>query len=354
MHPEVAPSNDTQPLKIVDIREEVPNVKTYFLQTKDITPLPYKAGQFLTFVFSRHGREERRSYSISSSPAAGEPLAITIKRVENGAHSRWLIDHARIGDELMGTAAAGVFTLPGNIEAYPQLFFFAAGIGITPILSLIKELLFSDTPTRIVLYYSNRSHTATAFKETLLRLQEQFSDRFKIEWLFSDAKNLLRARISKNNIRQLLHQYLEVAPGELLCYICGPEDYRWMLNLLLEEAGVPTYNIRKEIFVPGRMPVPSLPPDTEPHVVTILRGNEHYELKVQYPETILSAAKKAGIRMPYSCEAGRCASCIVQCTAGKVWMAYNEVLTENDLRHGLTLTCTGYPIGGDATLTIPS
>ncbi len=351
MDKDILPGDQLIPLRISSIREEAADVKTFFLETDDAA-LTYKAGQFLTFLFNRSGRQDRRSYSISSSPAAGDPFAITVKRVENGAHSRWLTDHAQAGDMLNCTGAAGLFTLPDRLSDYLQIFFFAAGIGITPIYSMIKELLYGNAPVHIVLYYSNRSQSTAVFYEELIALAGQYKSQLDIVWLFSDAKNLLRARISKANMHHLLQEHLRISANQLLCYICGPEDYRWIISLLLEEAGVRSANIRKEIFLPGRMPVPSPPPDTAPHRVTIRMNSNEYILNVQYPETILSAAKKAGIRLPHSCEAGRCASCIVSCKAGQIWMTYNEVLTAGDLQKGLALTCTGYPVHGDVVLAV--
>jgi len=339
-----------QRLVITAIREEAPQVKTFFLEAEDRQDIPYQSGQFLTFLFHRLGKEERRSYSMSSSSLPGDPLAITVKRVANGAHSRWLIDAARVGDVLRTTGASGLFTLPADIQRYKQIFLFGAGIGITPLYALLKTILKEHEGIQVVLVYSNRSTADTVFYNELNNLQETYGLRLQIEWLFSQSKHLLRARLGKWLFPVLFRQYLQAAPGEVLCYICGPTAYRWMTALSLEEAGIPSENIRKEAFINDRPAMVVLPPDRQQHTVTI-RFKEHtYTLPVQYPDTILSAAKKAQIPLPYSCEAGRCATCIAHCTNGNVWMSYNEVLTEADLAKGLVLTCTGYPIGGNVTL----
>jgi ring-1,2-phenylacetyl-CoA epoxidase subunit PaaE len=112
-------------------------------------------------------------------------------------------------------------------------------------------------------------------------------------------------------------------------------------------------NIRKETFIIQGKPVPkSDPPDKEAHLVAIQYGDENYQLSVQYPDSILQAAKKQNIILPYSCETGRCGNCVAKCIEGKVWLSYNEVLTEKDLQNGLTLTCVGHPINGDVVLKI--
>src|SRR5438128_1919211 len=123
-------------VRIAAIREETPDCKTFVLDTAGAGLLQYRPGQFLTLVFAGKNGEERRSYSISSAPALREPLAITVKRVENGAYSRMLLDHARVGDELTVIGPSGFFTLPDEEHPWKRLFFIAAGSGITPVYSL--------------------------------------------------------------------------------------------------------------------------------------------------------------------------------------------------------------------------
>jgi len=163
-----------QRLVITAIREEAPQVKTFFLEAEDRQDIPYQSGQFLTFLFHRLGKEERRSYSMSSSSLPGDPLAITVKRVANGAHSRWLIDAARVGDVLRTTGASGLFTLPADIQRYKQIFLFGAGIGITPLYALLKTILKEHEGIQVVLVYSNRSTADTVFYNELNNLQETY------------------------------------------------------------------------------------------------------------------------------------------------------------------------------------
>ena len=342
--------NVPAPLVIVAIHEDAPYVKTFTLAAKDGIMPPYKAGQFLTFSFLSGTKEERRSYSVSGSLQHGDLLAITVKRVENGAFSRWLIDKARVGDILQSTGIAGLFNLPETITD-DNLLFFAAGIGITPVYALLKELLVTTISTKATLIYSNRNEEEAVFRKELLDLERASDGRLTIEWVFSNNKQLIRARLTRFLMEELLRKYMQ-DPLNTRCYICGPGDYRWLVQLLLEEAGVPLKNIRQEIFITERNLVLQAPPDKDRHRVTICIGASVYVLDVQYPDTILMAAKKAGIPMPYSCEAGRCSSCAARCTDGKVWIAYNEVLTERELQQGFILTCTGYAVGGDVAITL--
>jgi ferredoxin-NADP reductase len=340
-----------KPLQIAGIKEETPGVKTFILQPLGNT-LSYISGQFLTFVFNHHHMEGRRSFSISTSSVLNEPLSITLKRIENGAYSRLLIDRATIGDILYTTGAAGLFTLPADIAIRKQLFFLAAGIGITPIFSLLKTALHSCQHLQIVLIYSNRNREETVFYDELLALQLQYADRLKIEFLFSNVFNLARARLSKWLLPTLIDEYAVIPKHDILYYICGPFAYMRMAIISLEEQGVPAENIRKENFDSVTQVPHVLPPDAECHQVSLFINGMQYQLSVQYPQSIVQAAKKLAIPIPYSCETGRCGSCVAVCTQGHVWMSYNEVLTGADLVTGKVLTCTGYPVGGDIVLVI--
>ena len=338
-------------LIIKEIISETADTKTFILAMReDEDHFNYLPGQFLTLVFKARQGEERRSFSISS--ALNEPLSITVKRIDNGAYSRLLFDKASVGDELQTIGASGFFVLPKEIKAYKQIFFFAAGSGITPIFSLIKTLLFKNEDISIVLIYSNRNAAAAIFYNELKELQQRFANRFKIEFLFSSAINLARARLSKWLIDILLKEYKTAGNADTLFYLCGPYEYMRMTTIGLLVNGVSEQNIHKEDFVPLKLEVKELPPDINAHLVSIELNGTIHPIKVQYPDTILKAAKSAGLQMPYSCEAGRCGSCVALCKSGKVWMSYNEVLMDEEISKGLVLTCTGYPISGDVLLQI--
>lgn len=314
-------------------------------------PVRYTAGQFLTFVFQHHHKEARRSFSILSNPEVGEPLSISVKRIENGVFTRYLIDHAKEGDVLYTTGAAGLFTLPEETAAYEQVFFFAAGIGIVPVMPLLKQVLFK-TGKNAVLVYSNREQDEVVFYQELTELQTDFGDRLRIEFLYSNAFKLTRARLNKALLPQLVDEYARTDKDRMLFYTCGPFDYMRMVILGLEEYGAKQEQIKKENFNVYLPVLRAEPPDKKVRRVRIDAGEDVYELNCGYPETILQAARKQGIQIPYSCEAGRCGSCVATCTEGKVWMSVNEVLTDKDVANGLVLTCVGYPVNGDVQIEL--
>jgi ferredoxin-NADP reductase len=335
-------------LQVTAVISETEDAKSFELSVLGGWDAHYEAGQFITFVFKKEDKEDRRSFSFSSSPALDEAMRVTIKRIPNGEYSRQLIYHLKKGDILTSSGISGYFRLPGEYANTRQLFFLAAGSGITPIFPLIKTALYS-TSLAIVLVYSNRSERDTIFYKDLLQLQIQFDERLKIEFLFSHIPHVHKSRLSKSLLNALLDQY-KIPLQQTLFYICGPANYMLMAAISLITAGVPEENIRKENFNTRKHTIKPVPPDTTMHHVKLTINSSTYKFPVQYPDTILSAAKKLNIHLPYSCEAGNCGSCSATCTKGRVWMAYNEVLMDDEISKGNVLTCQGYPVEGDVVI----
>ncbi|HSI90920.1 MAG TPA: ferredoxin--NADP reductase [Adhaeribacter sp.] len=341
-----------QKLTISKIREEIPGFKTFTFAEENTANLNYEAGQYLTLVKQTAAGEIRRSYSITSAPTLSEPLTIGVKRVVNGIFSRFLVDEAQPGDELLVSGTGGFFVLPPTVSEVGQLFFLAAGSGITPVFSLLKTALVAYPELPVVLIYSNASPEKTIFRQELLALAARYPDRLQIGFLFSNSPDLSRARLYKGLLQELVKEHARVPPQKILAYVCGPENYMRMCTYGLHLSGIPLENIRKENFSTQKVNQKIAPPDTDAHEVFLQLKDRHFRFTSQYPETILQAARKAGLNFPYSCEAGRCGNCAIKCTSGTVWMSYNEVLTERDLEKGLVLTCTGFPVGGDVRLEL--
>ncbi len=333
---------------ITNIITETKETKTFVLEFEDGRVPAFKPGQFLTLVFfTRHG-DKRRSYSISSLPGVDKHLTITVKRVANGEFSRLLLTKAKIGDILFTSGISGLFLLPENIGSVKQYFFMAAGSGITPCFPMIQTIL-SKSGSSAVLIFSNRSEEDVIFHKQLLSLREVYADRLQIRFLFSNIFNVYKSRLSKWLLLQLMQEYLTVSAADARFYLCGPFEYMQMITITLSEI-VPLQNILKENFSSLPRLVTPLPPDVDAHRVIVHANGQTHALKVKYPDSILSAIKKAKIGVPYSCEAGRCGSCAATCIKGKVWMAYNEVLTDDEIAKGRVLTCQGFVIGGDAEI----
>jgi ring-1,2-phenylacetyl-CoA epoxidase subunit PaaE len=338
-------------LYVADIIEETTDTKSFVLESPE-GPLNYKAGQFLTFVFDRANKEEaRRSYSISSSPELNEPLTITVKRIVNGEYSRYLNDRIKTGDEVQTIGASGFFILPEKPEAYKKFVFFAAGSGITPVYALIKTLTRNHPSVKILLIYSNTTRRKAIFADKLEKLREEHP-ALTIEFLFSRSPDAFSSRLTPESLEMFLDMHSVSLLADTIFYVCGPADYMRMIIFRLTSLGVESSRIKKEIFHIQHPKIKPAPPDTDAHTVTLMRDGEKLAFTVQYPLTILQAAKLLNIHIPFSCEMGQCGTCAAKCLRGTVWMAQNEVLLDEEIKKGSVLTCTGYPVYGDVDLLI--
>ena len=324
-------------LRIEAINWETPDTATFYLKDSEGKQLAYTAGQFITLVFKHRDQEIRRSYSLSSAP--GEKfLAITIKRIANGEISRYMLTKLKIGDVLTAVEPAGRFTFK-RLHAKADLFLFAAGTGITPIYSMIKERLSKAGQSVLTLFYS--SNPGVLFRAELDELASKHPERLTIVYLISSEGN----RLNNFSIEPLVRQYLRFKLEDAEFYLCGPFSYMRMVRLTLLYLGVDANNIRTEKFVIETVKIPGSPVNYSPGFVKINWKGERFDIAPGENQTILQAALQNGIQLPYSCRVGSCSTCAAICKSGKVVMSANEVLTDEDLRQGFVLTCTGHVIG---------
>lgn len=345
-------------IRITEISKQPGDNVLIQLEPVDGTIPVYEAGQFLTVLFQLKGKEIRRSYSICSSPALSEPLSIAVKLVENGEISKHLHHKTAVGDILTALYPTGIFTYSPVANIKRSVFLFAAGVGITPIISILKTALTSERFTKIVLIYSNRSQDNTLFFEELNDWQQQYPERFKLIYLFSDAKRLQFARLNSFLIQDLVEANLEFDRSDALCYTCGPIDYMVMCRISLLSMGFRLDQIKKETYF---IPEDEMDDDdmTEKEVrdkntYTVLLDFNHntYQLEVPYYKRILQVALEHDINVPYSCRAGICSSCVATCTEGGVRMDYNEILTDQEIGQGRVLICTGHPTANNTRIVI--
>ena len=337
-------------LKIAGIHVETNVCKTFIFYTA--SKVSYEAGQFLTFLFERKGKQVRRSYSFSSSPYTDELLAVTIKVTSNGDISRWWLNEAKVGDVIYALPSAGVFTL--EWQAKPRdIFLAAAGSGITPLYSILKSALVKEPQSHIILLYSNSTRKTTIFLNQLTALQEEFPAALSIIWLFSDNKDLLNARLSTYNLQRILSASLSFNKSDAVMYTCGPFEYMQTVQITWMTMVFSKKNFRREFFDINELPpLPKRYFDRKDRTVSIVYRGNAYSLLVPYNVTILDAALKKGIDLPFSCKAGRCSTCRCIVLSGSVWMHYNEVLTDEDEKKGYALTCTGHPAAENVAIQI--
>lgn len=346
-------------LRISHIQAETADATSYFLAPADGLPVPYSAGQFLTLVLTHNGHEVRRSYSLASAPAVDAQLRLTIKRVPNGEISRWLHNTLRVGDVLTSLAPAGRFTPDDNQTG--DVLLFGAGSGITPLFGLLKQILATQPNQRVTLLYSNSTEKSIIFRTELDDWQRRYPDRFRIVHLLSSPSddwpgrrgNVRPGRLNNVLLEHLLPDLIGASErASLHCYVCGPADYMRMVRFTLIVGGFRPEQIKQEDFVIRPVTLAPPPALAVDRTVRLRRRGQDAEITVPAYKSILQAALDEGIRLPYSCRGGRCSTCVARCTAGRVHMTINDVLTERDLADGYVLTCTGYPESDGVVLEV--
>ncbi|MFC5412491.1 2Fe-2S iron-sulfur cluster-binding protein [Larkinella bovis] len=352
-------------LRVSEIIQETHDTRTLLLQPTDGRRIRYRAGQFLTLLFYHLGHEVRRSYSLSSTPGDDlpgndlEPLSLTIKRVENGEISRYLLDHLRVGDVLTSLPPAGRFTLETDPERQRDIVLIGAGSGIAPLFGILKQVLRDEPKSHITLLDCNTSERTIIFYDQLEALRKQYPDRFQLIHLLSQpsddwqrAGHIRRGRLNNWLLENMLPDLIRFDRAAARWYVCGPFPFMRMVQFTLVYTGIRLDAIKKENFViepVTRTPPPELANDHR--MLLRFRGTE-YDIDVPAYKSILQAALDHGVQLPYSCKGGRCSSCAARLKAGEVHMTINDVLTDHDLAAGWVLTCTGYPASEGVVLDV--
>ena len=331
-------------LRVESIKWETADTATFYFTEATGKSITYKAGQFITLVFTHHHEEIRRSYSLSSSPDEKQ-LAITIKRITNGEISRFMLTKVKLGDILNAVEPAGRFMIP-DFSASKDILLFAAGSGIVPIYSQLKHILNRPGDSKMVLIYSNTDEANVLFNDELNNLAAKHTDRLKIIHLLSNAGN----RLNNIMVEQLVKQNVQYGLANAEFYLCGPFAYMRMIRLTLLYMGLEADQIRKENFVLETVSVSENSVSYPPKNIRIKFNKETHDLVVGENQSILQAALQNNIALPYSCRTGICSTCTAKCTGGKVDMAINDVLTDLDLAQGWILTCTGHPVSDDVVV----
>ena len=345
-----------QQLKVKAVIKQPTEVIKIEFETLNGEQFHYEAGQFITLVFKMNDRELRRSYSFCSSPHVDETIAIAVKLVENGEISRFMHHQLAVGDIVEIAEPNGLFVYEDEKEIERTVFLFGAGVGITPLFSILKSALLAETNSKIVLIYSSRSADDTLFLAEIAEWQTTYPDRLKVIHLFSNSKNLMRARLNGFLINQLVKENLQFGKENALFYICGPYDYMDVCRITLLGAGFKPDQVKKEVFVAVEDEVDEddatekVVDKNTYSVVLHFKGNVHH-LSVPWPKRILDVALANKIDLPYSCSGGVCSTCTATCISGGVRMDYNEVLTDDEVANGRILVCTGHPTENGTTIS---
>ncbi len=339
-------------LAVSDLRRETADaVSLTFVIPDDLADdYQFLPGQYLTLRTMMDGEEVRRSYSICSGPDDGE-LRIAVKKVDGGAFSSWAADELKHGDVLDVMTPTGRFGVPPAPNEARIYAGFAAGSGITPLLSIVKGVLAQEPSSRFFLFYGNRTAEGMLFRETLEELKDRFLDRLSVFHVISGEEQdipILHGRLDGEKVRVLLRS---LVPAERVdhVFICGPTGMSEEIETACRDIGIATERIHVERFVSGlggkprpkTVVLPSAPPKA---FAALIIDGKRREVPVADGEAILDAALRAGVDLPFACKGGMCSTCRAKLVEGKVEMDVNYSLEPWELKAGFILTCQAKPV----------
>lgn len=338
-------------LAIADLRRETPDAISLSFAVPAALARDYSfaPGQYLTLRTQIEGEEVRRSYSICTAPDDGE-LRIAVKRVNGGAFSNWAMEALKVGDELevmTPTGRFGAMPAPGDGRVHLG---FAAGSGITPIISIIRGVLGREPNSRFFLFYGNRSVRDILFRSELEELKDRFIGRLSVFHVLSQEEQdlpILHGRLDRAKVERLLRVMLPAAAVDHV-YICGPATMSEEVDATCRDLGIAPDKIHVERFVSefgGRpRPRPAIAPEAPPAAMaTVIVDGKRREVPVAQGEAILDAALRAGVDLPYACKGGMCSTCRAKLVEGKAEMEFNYSLEPWELKAGFVLTCQAKP-----------
>ena len=332
-------------LSIKEVRRETANAVSVLFNVPAELKDHYKfiAGQYINLKLTLDGEEIRRAYSICSSPQSGD-LRIAIKSVSVGAFSTFANSKMKAGDVLEVGTPEGKFTFEPNPTSQKNYAGFVAGSGITPVMSILENVLDSEPESTFVLVFGNKTPEDTIFSKQLHELQLKYTGRFFPHYVYSQAKieGELFGRIEKSTVNYILNNKHKEFEFDKF-YLCGPEEMIIRVSDVLKEHNIKEKDIKFELF---------FAPKAENEIDTSVDGNTKITVMVDDEETVfemsqkqsvLDAALKQGIDAPYSCQGGICSSCLARIKSGTAEMKKNAILTDKEIAEGLILTCQAHP-----------
>lgn len=333
-------------LKVKEIKQEtIDTVSIAFEIPSDLkTEFNYKSGQYITIRFDVDGEDVRRAYSLCSSPSEDD-FRIGVKKVENGKMSTFLNDSLNVGDELDVMNPSGNFVIDASSS---DIVAFAAGSGITPILSMIKSAL--SLGKKFTLLYGNKTIEETIFKTKLDSLKSEYANLFDLHYTFDaggSENELYNGRVDKDKATAFVKNNLDLLKADGF-FMCGPEQMILGVSDSLKELGVNENKIHFELFT-----APSQKEETNEKVisdftgesqVTVIMDGDEFEFGLKNDgDFILDAAMSNGADVPFSCKGAVCCTCKAQVIEGKATMELNYSLSDEEVEQGFILTCQAHP-----------
>lgn len=319
-------------------------------------------GQHLTLRAMINGEDVRRSYSICS--AVGEPeLRVAIKRTPGGRFSTWANDTLKPGVSIDVMPPMGHFNLPLAPEHHKRYLAFAAGSGITPILSIIKTTLAVEPWSSFTLVYGNRASASVIFREELAELKDLYRERLNLVYVMSREQHdveLFNGRITREKCEALFERWIDVADHDA-AFVCGPESMMLEVSQALQAHGMPKDAIKIELFaasIPKKkaheLPTRSPGAREESEITVVVDGSQRSFTMARNDIPVLDAGLKHGLDLRYSCKGGVCATCRCKVLEGKVEMDANYALEDYEIARGFVLSCQAFPVTDRVVLDFDS
>ena len=337
--------SDFHKLTVKEVIRETPQAVSISFNVPDSLKKLYrsKAGQYITVRTTIDGHEVRRAYSLCTTPHS-EELKVAVKELADGSFSKYANKELKAGDELEVMLPDGKFIFEPNAANTRNIAAFAAGSGITPLMSIAKTVLEKEPNSKFVLVYGNKSPEETIFLDELNTLKEQFPNRFFMHLTYSNAQaeGALFGRIDASTVNYALKNQHKDLKFDAF-YLCGPEPMVDLVTKTLMDNEIDKQKIHFELFTASTQ---------ESEVESTLEGQTKITVMVDDAETtfvmdqkksILEAALDKDLDAPYSCQGGVCSSCIARLTEGKAEMRQNNILTDSEVAEGLILTCQAHP-----------
>ena len=328
-----SPPDRVHPLRVARIVNETADARSIVFEIPDALrdAFRYEPGQFLTLLVPFEGHTLKRCYSLSSCPTVDAEHKITVKKIADGRVSSFLVDRLNVGDMLEVQAPAGRFTLK---EGTGPIVLFAAGSGITPVLSIAKHALAHTTrPVRLV--YANRDARSIIFDAELKAMIARYEGRLSVRSRLDDAEGFMQASEVRPEIKAMA-----------VYYLCGPAPFMETVENGLLAAGAPIESVHVERFIsaPDAPPVHHVDEGGDiPATIHVDNEGKHHDVPYRRGVTLLDAALEAGVEAPYSCREGFCGCCAAMLVEGTVKMDADDALTPEAKKRGLILACQSRP-----------
>jgi ring-1,2-phenylacetyl-CoA epoxidase subunit PaaE len=336
--------SDFHSLKVSEIRKDTANavVVTFEVPVDSRSEFNFTAGQYITIKHMVDGKEVRRAYSICTAPS-NTSFSVGIKKVVDGSFSVFANDSLKEGDVLEVMLPQGKFILQPDAKNTHNYAAFAAGSGITPVLSIITAALNEEPQSTFLLVYGNQTKEDAMFYDELSKLKQDFSGRFFLENIYSRSRED-GARFGRID-RGIVNYYIKNQFKDTIFdafYLCGPEPMIDAVSSTLKENGTNEKIIHFELFTSSEEGL--LVNNHEGNTtVTILLDDEEKTFVMPQNKSILEAALENDLDAPYSCQGGICSTCIARITKGKAEMGKNQILTDSEIADGFILTCQAHP-----------